>query len=106
MLEVHGLADVAVRAEVVAPDHVLFFARRGEDDDRQPPGALVLAYPLQDLEAIHFGELQVQQDDLRRRRRVPAGARARAEEDVERLAAVARDDDLLGDVALPEGAEY
>src|SRR5947209_7036834 len=39
--EVHGLVNVTIRAQIVASYEIALFTRRGQDDHRQPPGALV-----------------------------------------------------------------
>ena len=54
---------------------------------------------LEHVETVDARQLQIEQDDLRQRRRTPA-VHAGAEEIVERLDAVARHHDFVGDVAF------
>ena len=98
--EVDGFADVAVAAEGVAGEEVLFLAGGGEDDDGEELGAVVLADAAEDFEAVDFGEFEVEEDD--------GGADGAAlaigpEEEVEGFGAVAGDGDGVGDVVFPEG---
>src|SRR2546425_7133582 len=59
-LEVHGLDDVAVGAQPVRRRDVGLFLGRGEHDDGQRARALVGLESPQDLQPVHFRELQVE----------------------------------------------
>src|SRR3712207_8221819 len=83
------------------------FPGGGEEDDGQERGPLVVTQALQDLQAIHLGQLHVQQDELRLVARVPSGVGAGAEDVIERLLAVPGDHHLVylfDDTVLAEGA--
>src|SRR5438128_2912576 len=77
--EVHGLAHVAVGAQVVALDDVALLARRAEDDDGDAAGVLVLAKDLQHLQAIDSGPLQVVEEQPRQPLAVTGAPRLVAE---------------------------
>src|ERR1022692_1244514 len=64
-LEVDGLLDVAVDAQVVAGGEVGFLIRRGEDYDGHAAGARVGPNRPQNLQARHFGQMQIQQRHAR-----------------------------------------
>ena len=67
--------------------------------------ALVGLHPLQDLGAVHFRKLQVEENEPRKVRE-PAGCEgARAEQVVQRLGAVAQDHDIPRNVALRQGVQ-
>jgi len=61
--EFHRFADVRVGAQAVAGEDVFLLFRTGEDHDRDELGPLVAAGPAHHLQAIHFGELQIEQDE-------------------------------------------
>src|SRR5215207_2795040 len=106
-LEVGRLGDVGIGAEPVAGDDVLVLPGRGEEDDGQDLRPLVAAQALQDLKAVHLGQLHVEQDELRHDAGVPPDVGARSEEVLQRLLTVADDDDpvhLLDDAVRAEGA--
>src|ERR1700704_3252188 len=98
-------ANVAVGAQVIALDHVLFFARGSEDNDWQPLGALIGSYPAQDFKAINFRQFQVQQNQLRHGGRISSTMAIAAEKIIERLNSIVRYDNIINDVALLERAQ-
>ena len=61
--------------------------------------------PPQDLEPVHLGQLQVQQDHLGDVFDPAAGVRPFAEEELQRLRAVASDLDAVAQVGLLERAQ-
>ena len=67
-VELHRLAEVAVRLELVALDDVRLRLRGGQDDRRNRLQALVLLDVRQHLAAVHLGQVEVQQDEIRARR--------------------------------------
>ena len=69
LVEIDGFANVAVYAEVVAFGEIAVLLGAGEDDDGKAAGALVGANSAQDLEAIDFGKLQVEQHQCGRDRK-------------------------------------
>ena len=103
--EVDRLAHVAVRAGLVAAQHVLVLARRGEDDHGDEPGARIGAYAVQHVDAVELGKLEIEQDHGGHRRRLAPGVLARSEQEVDRFLAVPRDDDAVGDVGLSQRAQ-
>jgi hypothetical protein len=82
-----------------APKHVLVLAGGGEHHHRDQPAARVGAQALQHVQAAQLGQLQVEQDHGRHAPGVAARELPRAEDELERLAAVARDHHLVGDLA-------
>ena len=103
--EVDRLAYVAVGTEIVAIEEIVVFLRRREDHHGQALRPRVGTEGSQDFEAIHLRELEIEQDDLREHGRIAAFVGASAEEIVQRLGPIARDDDLVLDVALLERAK-
>ena len=83
LIEIDGLADVAVGPEIVALDPIPVLVRGGEDDHGDPLGARVGANPLQDLQTVDLGQLEIQQDDGRQIRRVAICVAPGAEEVVD-----------------------
>src|SRR5262249_4959074 len=63
-VEVDGLADVAVDAQTVGFDDVLFLVREGQHHNRQELRARVCAQLPQYLEAIDLRQFEVQQDQI------------------------------------------
>src|SRR5271154_463667 len=70
LMKVNWLHYVCVHAEFVACHHVPFLFRRGEHNYRNHSQSPVGLNLLQHLQAIYFGEFQIQQHD----RRIFAGA--------------------------------
>src|SRR6266700_8172269 len=98
LIEVDRLDDVAVDAQPVALDQVTLLARRGQHHDRDGAGPLVLLDPLQNLEAVDEGQLDVEQDHVRLVFDVARGVATRAEDVLERLLPVAHDLDPVRQV--------
>src|SRR6185312_15092033 len=93
------LADITVGAVCVALKAVLFLTRGGKDSDRKKLRALVGAKALENLEAVDLRELEIEEHELGKR------VLLLTEEVIERLGAVAGDDDVVLDVALLERAD-
>src|SRR3989338_6890162 len=70
--EVDRLYDVGVRAELVAANQILFFARGGEHHDGNGLQRLVGLQRAKHVEAVDLRHLQIQQE-YRRVPRRPAG---------------------------------
>ena len=66
---IHGLGHAAVGVKVVGFDEVLFLIRRGHNDHRNPQQGGVFLDFRQHLMAVHLGQVQVEQDEVRRRGR-------------------------------------
>jgi len=104
-VEIHRLAHIAVDAELIAGDDVALFVRRGEDGYRQQRGAGIGAQALQDLQAVDLGQLEIEQDQLRLDQGIAPGMVAGAKQIIQRLGAIARDDDLVQNIALAQRAQ-
>src|SRR5436190_14550136 len=104
-LEVHGFDDVAVGAQPVRCGDVGLFLGRGEHHDRQRARALVALESPQDLQPVHFGELQVEQNHARRDPEIAQRMAMLAEEEFQRLGPVAGDEHLIREIAGLEGAQ-
>src|SRR4029077_14911557 len=104
-LEIHGVDDVAVGTQSVRRRDIGFLVGRREDDDRQRLGPLIGPEPPQNLEAVDLRELQIQEDYAGRDADVTERMRLVTEEEVERLRAVARHEDLVREVAGAEGPQ-
>src|SRR5262249_9166663 len=104
MLEDDRLDDVGVGAEAVGVDQGLVLPRGRQHDDRDRPQRVVGLDLTQHFEPVHFRHLQVEQHDSRVAG-LPAGEAAAPAQVLERLLAVARDDDLVGQVVLGEGRQ-
>src|SRR3546814_5658641 len=83
----------------------LLLLRGGENDHRQNVGPLVGSDPPQHLEAVDFGQLEIEQYHLRQISHVAACIVAAAEQVVERLGAIAGNDHRIADVVLAEGPQ-
>jgi hypothetical protein len=103
--ELHRLAHIAIRAELIAPHHVFVLARGRENDDRNGFRAWIGAHELEDVEATQLGKLEVEHDHRGHLRRIALGVSAGAEEVVDRFAAVAGDDDVVREVGLAQRAQ-
>src|SRR5881628_309085 len=104
-LEVHGLDDVAVGAQPVRRRDVGLFLGRGEHHDRQRSRALVALESPQDLQPVHFRELQVEQNHARRDADRAQRMALLAEEEFQGLRAVAGDEHLIGEIPGLESAQ-
>jgi maltooligosyltrehalose trehalohydrolase len=100
-VEVHRLPHVAVDVQRVAPMPVLLFVGGGQDHDRQLPRPRFGAEALQHLQSVHARQLQVEEHD-HRAQRAGGGVGPGAEEQGERLHAVARDDEGVRDLRVAE----
>src|SRR5579859_69900 len=100
--EVDRLAHETVRAEIVARQNVLFFPARRQHHHGSAPRPFLGAHALEHLEPSDLRKLEVEQDDHRVAAGVAAGVCAGCEEVIERLHAVARNHQLVHDLALAE----
>jgi hypothetical protein len=105
LIEVDGLANVAVGTQAVAIGAVLLFIGRGENDDGEKLGAFVGAELAEDLEAVELGEFEVKQNDFRERGKRRGGIGTGSEEIVESFAAIAGDDDFVLNIIFFQRAE-
>src|SRR3546814_9069533 len=81
----------------------LLLLRGGENDHRQNVGPLVGSDPPQHLEAVDFGQLEIEQYHLRQISHVAACIVAAAEQVVERLGAIAATDNRIAEVVFLKG---
>src|SRR3982074_2240246 len=103
--ELYRLAYITIRAELVAPHHVFVLARRRENDDRDGFRAWIGAHELEHVESAQLGKLEVEHDHRGHLRRIAPGVSAGAEEEIDRFAAVASDDDLVREVGPAQRAQ-
>src|SRR5262249_5356390 len=68
-------------------------------------GALVAPYPLEDLKAADFGQLEIEQDKLRHVTCVAAGIFALAKYKIDGFGAIPGDFDAIGHVRFLQGAQ-
>src|SRR3989454_2773040 len=103
--EFDRLSHVAVGADLVAPEHVFILARRGQhhhgNQFRPGIGAQLLQY----LEAAQFRQFQIEENDRGHALEVAPCVLAPAEDELERLVTVARDDDFVRYFSLPQRAQ-
>ncbi len=102
--EVDRLHDVRVRAQLVAADKVLLFARRREHDDRDRLERFVGLQRAEHIEAVDLRHLEIQQQD-RWIAFGPIRILVPAIQIVERLRAVAHDDHFVRQVDFAECRE-
>jgi len=103
--ELYRLAHVAIRAELVAPQHVFVFARGRKNDDRDGFRAWIGAHEFKHIESTQLGKLEVEHDHCGYLRSIAPGVSAGAEEEIDRFAAVASDDNLVREVGLAQRAQ-
>src|SRR5205085_5703245 len=96
-LKVDGLGHIAVRMQVVRPQHVLFGLGGGEHDHRDALEAVVGLDVLEHLAAVLLRQVEVEQDDVRARR---VRVLAAAVEKLHRLDAVLAPVQLVVDLAF------
>src|SRR6266576_2253566 len=104
-LEIHGLDDVAVGTEPVCRRDIGLFLGRREHDDRQRARALIALESPQDLQPVHFRELQVEQNHARRDADLAQRMALVPEEELQGLGSVAGDEHLIREIPGLEGAE-
>src|SRR5271166_161764 len=63
--EVDGFLDMAVRSEPITADHVSFLFGGGEHDHRNGSRAYVAFHFFQHLQAVYFGEFEIEQNQVR-----------------------------------------
>jgi hypothetical protein len=92
--------DVAVDAELVALHQIAFLLGRGKHDygDRFRPR--VTFHRLEDLQAVYFWKLQVEQHKLRRGLEAAAGKSTATEKEIQGFFSVANHLNLAGDFAF------
>src|SRR5438445_8896174 len=103
--ELYRLAHIAVRAELVAPQHVFVLARGRQDDDGDGFRARIGAHALEHVESTQLGEVEVEHDNCGHLRRIALGVSPGAEEKIDRFAAVASDDDFVREIGLVQRAQ-
>src|ERR1041385_437237 len=103
--EVYRLAHVAVRSELVASQHVFVLARGRENDDGDGFRAWIGAHALEHVESAQLGKLEVEHDHSGHLRRIAPGVSAAAEEEIDRFAAVAGDDNFVREIGLAQRAQ-
>ena len=102
--KVDRLHDVRIRAELVAADQILFLARRCQHDDGDRLQRIVRFQGAQHVETVDFRHLQIQEENSW----VPgcaARVRIAPVQIVERLGAVAHDDNFVREIDLFESGE-
>ena len=67
VLEIHILNKEGIGAELVSAIHIGNEIRRGQDDDRHSPEAVLLANPGKHFVAIHGRHTQVEEDEVGKR---------------------------------------
>src|ERR1700704_4463975 len=102
--ELHRLAHIAVRAELVAAQHVFVLARRRKNDDRDGFRAWIGAHVLEHVESTQLGKLEVEHDHCGHLRRIAPSVSAGAEEESDRFAPVASDDNFVREIGLAQRA--
>jgi hypothetical protein len=103
--ELYRLAYITIRAELVAPQHVFVLARGRKNDDRDGLRARIGAHALEHVESTQLGKLEIEHDHCGHLRRIAPGVFAGAEEEIDRLAPVAGDDDFVREVGLAQRAQ-
>jgi hypothetical protein len=101
--EIHRLANIAVGAEVIAFNDILLLPRGSENDHGKSSGTLVCAQTLEHFQAIHLGQLQIQQDHGGHNAQVTPSIRSGPKQEIERLHTIARDNYFVRDVAFLKG---
>src|SRR5690348_1632091 len=96
--KIHRLANVAVRAEVVALQAIALFVRGGQDYDWKELGPLVLANASQYFQSVYLGQLEIEQRDLRND--WPAVRFAASEQVIQCLSAIVRYNHFIPDVVF------
>jgi hypothetical protein len=64
LVKLHGLIEVAVRVELISFCNIPLRARSGQDHYGYSLETIVLLDVSQNLAAIHFGEIQIEQDEI------------------------------------------
>ena len=100
---VEWLGDIVVGAESQCADLRVHLVQTGQDQYRGTDlgGAQFLEHVI----AVHVGQVEVEQDELRQLSGVSTGVRALGKEVVERLGSVTRHDHLVKDTVLLERAQ-
>src|ERR1700678_2893283 len=97
-----GLSQEALGAQVIARQNAFLVAIGSQHYDRNPGGARLGPQATQKRETVYLRQLKIEQNHLRYRFRLLSGASTRAEQVVERLDAVANDDDFVQNIVLLE----
>jgi hypothetical protein len=103
--ELYRLTYMAIRAELVAPHHVFVLARGRKNDDGDGFRARIGAHVLKNVESTQLGKLEVEHDHCGHLRRIALGVSAGAEEEIDRFAAVASDDNFVREIGLAQRAQ-
>jgi hypothetical protein len=105
IFKVNRFDNIAIDAEPVAFADVGLFLGGGEHHDGDEGGARVGFDAAQHLQAVEFGEFQVEEDEARTFIHGPAGVDALAEDVVERLDAIVGHLDMVGELGPAQGAQ-
>jgi hypothetical protein len=103
--ELYRLAYIAIRAELVAPQHVFVLARGRKNDDGEGFRAWIGAYKLEHVESIQLGKLEVEHDHCGHLRGIAPGVSAGAEEEIDRFAPVPSDDNFVHEIGAAQRAQ-
>jgi hypothetical protein len=105
ILETHRLLYIAVCAQSIPSQPILFLFRGGQHHHGKKAGPRISPYPLQDLESVSFREFEVEQHERRQIVRISVGMTAGTEEPVECVDTVGRDDDVVSKSMPLESSE-
>src|SRR5882757_11548333 len=100
---IHRLGDVDVAAQLVAALDFLGVVGGGEHHDRRAPQILVVLDPLQDFDAGHVGQIEVEQNQ-QRLSLVSKTAAVLAKQIVQGGCTIGERDDLIVDTGSPDVA--
>src|SRR5216683_1206636 len=99
LLKADWLDDVSIDAQLIAFHEIGFFARRSQHHDRDDFERLITLYLLQHFQPVHFGHLQIEK--YRDRKPVlPVPEVSPPVKVIQRLCAVAGDDDLVCEIVF------
>ncbi len=100
LLKIHWLLDIAVHAPVIAADQILFFQGRSEDNHRDHLRAGVALDRAEHFQSVHFGQLQIQEDQFKCVLGDAVAIGSTAEKKIQGLLTVARHVNPIGYVVL------
>jgi len=106
LVEIDGLADVAIGAQAVSGNAVLLFVGRSENDHGQQIGPWIGAQATKNFETVNFRQFEIEQNDLGHNTKVAPGVGAFGEQIIESFDAVAGDDYFVQDIAFAQSAEH
>src|SRR5258708_38099787 len=104
LLKADWLDDVSIDAQLIAFHEIGFFARRSQHHDRDDFERLITLYLLQHFQPVYFGHLQIEK--YRDRKPVlPVPEVSPPVKVIQRLCAVAGDNDLVCEIVSLQGHE-